>query len=199
MEKKLSIISHKKAKSLVEKTAAMIFRGCAIISVLAVVTITGYMIISGTPAIFKEGITGEKALVFNGVIRRKYSYKLENGEKFVTEARLHHEMDLEYNIKCFNEPIMICEYKEDGYSKNVNKLFLSNPYGYYQYFKEIFNQDMKNVTSKKRLYVYKHYILFSVLTGQKYPIKNVNGILNKIMVAVLYIPGKIMTNIKLKK
>ena len=58
---------------------------------------------------------------------------------------------------------------------------------------------MKNVTSKKRLYVYKHYILFSVLTGQKYPIKNVNGILNKIMVAVLYIPGKIMTNIKLKK
>ena len=39
MEKKLSIISHKKAKSLVEKTAAMIFRGCAIISVLAVVTI----------------------------------------------------------------------------------------------------------------------------------------------------------------
>ena len=50
MEKKLSIISHKKAKSLVEKTAAMIFRGCAIISVLAVVTITGYMIISGTPA-----------------------------------------------------------------------------------------------------------------------------------------------------
>ena len=30
----------------------------AIISVLAVVTITGYMIISGTPAIFKEGITG---------------------------------------------------------------------------------------------------------------------------------------------
>lgn len=148
---------------------------------------------------FKEGITGEKALVFNGVIRRKYSYKLENGEKFVTEARLHHEMDLEYNIKCFNEPIMICEYKEDGYSKNINKLFLNNPYGYYQYFKEIFNQDMKNVTFKKRLYVYKHYILFSALTGQKHPIKNVKGILNKIMVMVLYLPGKIMTNIKLKK
>ena len=55
MEKKLSIISHKKAKSLVEKTAAMIFRGCAIISVLAVVTITGYMIISGNlPSLKKE-------------------------------------------------------------------------------------------------------------------------------------------------
>lgn len=52
----LSIISNRKTKSLVEKTAAIIFRGCAIVSVIAVVSITGYMIISGTPAIFKEGL-----------------------------------------------------------------------------------------------------------------------------------------------
>ena len=54
----LSIISNRKTKSLVEKTAAIIFRGCAIMSIIAVVSITGYMIISGTPAIFKEGLTG---------------------------------------------------------------------------------------------------------------------------------------------
>ena len=55
MEKQiLSVMNHKKTKSLVEKTAAMIFRGCAIVSVIAVISITGYMIISGTPAIFKE-------------------------------------------------------------------------------------------------------------------------------------------------
>lgn len=52
----LSIISNRKTKSLVEKTAAMIFRGCAIVSIIAVVSITGYMLISGTPAIFKEGL-----------------------------------------------------------------------------------------------------------------------------------------------
>lgn len=50
----LSIISNRKTKSLVEKTTAIIFRGCAIVSIIAVVSITGYMIISGTPAIFKE-------------------------------------------------------------------------------------------------------------------------------------------------
>ena len=49
----LSIISNRKTKSLVEKTAAIIFRGCAVMSIIA---ITGYMIISGTPAIFKVGI-----------------------------------------------------------------------------------------------------------------------------------------------
>lgn len=148
---------------------------------------------------FKQGITGEKALVYNSNIRKKYSYELENNEKFVTEARLHHKMDLQYNVKCFNKKIMICEYKEDGYSKNINKLFVQNPYGYYEYFKEILNQNMHGVTLKKRLYVYKHYILFAVLTKEKHAIKNVKGFLNKIMVTILFIPGKILTNRKIKK
>ena len=147
---------------------------------------------------FKEGITGEKALVFNSSIRKKFKYRLENGEKFVTEARLHHEMDLHYNIRCFNKKIMICEYKDDGYSKNINKLFIQNPKGYYEYFKEIFNQDMHDVTFSKRLYIYKHYILFAVLAKQKHAIKNVKGTFNKIAVTLLYLPGKIMTNIKMK-
>lgn len=56
MENKfLSIISNKKTKSMVEKTAAIIFRCCAIMSVVAVVSITGYMLISGTPALFSQG------------------------------------------------------------------------------------------------------------------------------------------------
>lgn len=52
----LSIISNRKTKSMVEKAAAIIFRGCAIVSIVAVVSITGYMIISGTPALFEVGI-----------------------------------------------------------------------------------------------------------------------------------------------
>lgn len=148
---------------------------------------------------FKEGITGEKALVFNSSIRKKFKYRLENGEKFVTEARLHHEMDLHYNIKCFNKKIMICEYKDDGYSKNIDKLFLQNPKGYYEYFKEIFNQDMHGVTFSKRLYIYKHYILFAVLSKQKHAIKNVKGFVNKFMIAILYLPGKIATKRKFEK
>lgn len=57
MEKKfLSIVSNNKTKSIVEKTAAIIFRCCAIMSVIAVASITGYMLISGTPALFSQGI-----------------------------------------------------------------------------------------------------------------------------------------------
>lgn len=147
---------------------------------------------------FKEGITGEKALVFNTKIRKNFKYELEKDEKFVTEARLHHKMDLQYEVACFNKPIMICEYKKDGYTKNINKQFTKSPYGYYEYFKEIFNQDMRGTTLKKRMYVYKHYILFSILTKQEKPIKNVKGNLNKIMVALLYFPGMVMTKLKMR-
>lgn len=147
---------------------------------------------------FKEGITGEKALVYNAGIRKQFEYELENNEKFVTEARLHHKMDLKYTVKCFNRPIMICEYQKEGYTKNILDLFKKYPYGYYQYFKEMFDQDLHGVTFKKRIYIYKHYILFSLLTKQKKVIKNVKGIINKVMIAILYIPGKIVTKIKIK-
>ena len=112
---------------------------------------------------FKEGETGEKALVFISEIRKKYKHKLEHGEKFVTEARLYHEMDLKYQMICENNPIMICEYQQEGYTNNIMDQFKNNPYGYYEYFKEILQHDMKNVTFKKRLYTIKHYILFEYL------------------------------------
>ena len=45
---------------------------------------------------FKEGETGEKAIVFLTNIRKQYKHELENNEKFVTEARMYHKMDEKY-------------------------------------------------------------------------------------------------------
>ena len=57
MENKISIFAGKHNKSAVEKGAEIIFTGCGLLAVLAVVSITGYMIISGAPALFQVGIT----------------------------------------------------------------------------------------------------------------------------------------------
>lgn len=53
---KTSIIGTHKSKTAVEKTAHVIFTACAFTAVLAVASITLYMIISGVPAIFKVGL-----------------------------------------------------------------------------------------------------------------------------------------------
>ena len=145
---------------------------------------------------FKEGETGEKAIVFLSEIRKKYKHKLEKNERFVTEARMYHEIDLTYKMICINNPIMICEYQENGYTNNIKKQFKENPYGYYEYFKEILQRDMKGVTFNKRLYVIKHYILFSCLTKNKKNYIYIKERINKFLFFILYIPGVIMTKIK---
>ena len=146
---------------------------------------------------FKEGEDGEKALVFFGNIRKHYQYQIERNEKFSTEARMHHKMDENYKIVTVNEPIMICEYQQEGYTKNIAKQFKENPYGYYEYFKEILQREFKGIRFSKRLYVIKHYILFSYLTKQ-YKTINIKEVKNKVLYFMLLLPGIIKTKLKYK-
>ena len=145
---------------------------------------------------FKEGETGEKAILFKSEIRKKYKHELEHGEKFVTEARMYHQMDEKYKLICINEPIMICEYQDKGYTKNIIKQFKENPFGYYKYFEEILQKDFKGVSFNKRLYAIKHYILFSYLTKSKKKLSKIRNRENKILFFILYLPGVLKTRIK---
>lgn len=54
-QEQFSIIGSRKNKSIVEKTAQVIFIVCAFMAVMAVASITIYMIIKGAPALFKVG------------------------------------------------------------------------------------------------------------------------------------------------
>ena len=146
---------------------------------------------------FKENDQGERAILFISNIRKKYKHKLENGEKFVTEARMYYEIDRENELLCFNLPIMICEYQEKGYTKNIVKQFQKYQDVYYKYIAEILEKNMTGVLLSKRLYAIKHYILFSYLTKQ-YSSNNIKDIENKILYYILLIPGIIKSK-KLEK
>lgn len=147
---------------------------------------------------FKEGETGEKAIVFYSNIRKKYKHELENNERFITEARMYHKMDENYKMICINKPIMICEYQQEGYTKNIKKEFKENPYGYYKYFEEILQKDMEGVKLNKRIYAIKHYILFSYLTNRKINLNNIKSMKNKLIYLFLYLPGILKTKVMFK-
>ncbi len=55
-QESFSVIGNRKQKSAVEKAAQGIFTLCAFIAILAVASITAYMIMNGTPALFKVGV-----------------------------------------------------------------------------------------------------------------------------------------------
>jgi len=145
---------------------------------------------------FKEGIVGEKIIVFKTDVRKEYRHELIDDEKFITEARMYHKMDAKYKVKCFNIVLVEGEYLENGYTNNINKTFTQAPKGYYEYFKEILNKDMKGVIFGKRIYAIKHYILFKELCN--YNNTEINNIFNKILYYILIIPGKIATKLKFK-
>ncbi len=137
----------------------------------------------------KEDIQGEKILLFKASIRKMYKHEVEKNEKFVTEARMYHKMDVRYQVLGFNIPLIIGEYKKDGYTNNIQKMFIENPTGYYKYFTEMLNKDQKGVLPQKRLYMLKHYILFYYLSKQKGLLINLSNPWNKFLVVLLFIPG----------
>ena len=56
MKQSFSIVGSRHSKTAVEKTAQIIFTVCAFFAILAVFSITLYMLINGTPALFKVGL-----------------------------------------------------------------------------------------------------------------------------------------------
>ena len=138
---------------------------------------------------FKKDIGGEKIIVYNSNIRKKFHHELEHNEKFITEARMYHKMDDKYKLLAINEAVEQGSYIADGYTKNIQKTYLKNPYGYYMYFKEILEKKMNGVLFSKRLYAVKHYILFGYLTNNKYDSKIIKDKLNKLLYGLLYLPG----------
>ena len=142
---------------------------------------------------YKYAYNFDMVLVFKADVRKKYKYKLENNEKFITEARLYYKMDFDYDGLLFkNREIVVSEYMDDGYSNHIQEIFKKYPYGYYEYFKEALSYTYKDVLFNKRLYLIKHFILFGYLTKRKKSelINSVKGF-NKILVMLLVIPGYI--------
>lgn len=141
----------------------------------------------------KFGYDFDMVLVFLSSIRKKYTYDVVEDEKFVTEARLYYKLDSLYEGMLFkNKELVVCEYREDGYSKNIREIFLKYPKGYYEYFKECLGYANSETLFKKRIYFVKHFILFGYLTKRHMGevIKDVKG-LNKFLVMLLVIPGYI--------
>ena len=151
---------------------------------------------------YQYGYSFDMAITFRTSFRGQFTYELEHNERFITEARMYYKMDQAYyGLLIKNDLIMHCEYQEDGYSKNILKIFKSYPYGYYEYFKELLNYPYKKIKKEKYRYMIKHYILFTVLTHRSYSfsVKQLKRTKDRFLFTLLYPFGKIKTKIGFKK
>lgn len=82
----------------------------------------------------KYSLDGDKAEVYKTEVLRKFSFPEYENENFVTEAVVWNKIAYEgYKIRWFNKVIYICDYLEDGLSKNIQTVIANNPKGWAEY------------------------------------------------------------------
>ncbi|MGG5460570.1 glycosyltransferase family 2 protein [Clostridium sp. B9] len=78
----------------------------------------------------KYGVKGDTALIFKTNILKKYKFPKINGENFLGEGYIYSQIDQNYKLYISNKKYYVCEYLDDGYTKNVISLIIKNPKGY---------------------------------------------------------------------
>lgn len=82
----------------------------------------------------KYSLDGDKAEVYKTELLQKYPFPEYDNENFVTEAAVWNKIAYDgYKIRWFNKTIYICDYLEDGLSKNIQTVIESNPRGWARY------------------------------------------------------------------
>lgn len=77
------------------------------------------------------GITGDKAEVFFTEVMRQYPFPEFPGEKFITECSVWDKMAADgYLLRFYNVITYLCEYRDDGLTKQGLDLYYHNPLGY---------------------------------------------------------------------
>lgn len=92
-----------------------------------------YTTLSG---LYRDGYRGETAIVFKRAILADYPFAVEPGEAFVPEASVYDLLDTKYRYLFVNHPIVVCEYRADGYSRNEERIVRSNPRGFANYWRQ---------------------------------------------------------------
>ncbi len=83
--------------------------------------------------LYQKGFVGDTTLIFKTVILRAHMFPKIEGEKFITEAFVYDQIDRKYSLCLIREVLTVCEYREDGLTKNGMKLVIQNPGGWAAY------------------------------------------------------------------
>ncbi len=88
----------------------------------------------------KYHVKGDMAEIWRTSILRQYPFPEFPGEKFMTEGIVWSEISRKYILRYFNQNIYICDYLQDGLTKNIRKHHRKSPLGsmyiYAKYMKD---------------------------------------------------------------
>lgn len=91
-----------------------------------------------------NNIRGDKSEVFFLSVLKQYPFPIFKGEKFLNEAVVWNRIAKDgLMIRWFNQPLIVCEYREDGLTSQKGILKYKNPKGTLLYLEELTRNDKK--------------------------------------------------------
>ena len=84
---------------------------------------------SNLRSIYEQGFRGDTTLVFKTELLKQFRFPIIRGEKFISESYIYDQIDQDYNYYVVPEIFIVCTYREDGYTRNMEELLLKNPKG----------------------------------------------------------------------
>lgn len=133
---------------------------------------------------YKYKVKTDLDIIFDAKIIRNYSYPVAEGEKFISEGYVYNQLSKKYSFMLLNEVTSICEYRADGYTKNIKRVLSQNPVG------NRLNKEMIVEVLPNGIHKYIECIKY-ILADENCPQKK--GFLNchfKIYYVLAYIPAK---------
>ncbi len=79
---------------------------------------------------YKYHVEPEYVQIYKTNVINKYRYPLFDDEKYFPLSYMQDQIDRSYRFLIIREPIMVCEYRNDGITHNIKKLVKNNPKGY---------------------------------------------------------------------
>lgn len=76
-----------------------------------------------------HNIMGDKSEVFRSKILKEYSFPVFEGEKFIPEGVIWNKIGKKYDTLYVNKIIYLCEYLDDGLTKNSRYIHINSPNG----------------------------------------------------------------------
>lgn len=109
---------------------------------------------------YYKGMSGDTLLVFKTNVIKEFPFPVFKNENFLRESISYDLIDISYKYLILNKILLICEYYDDGLTKNASKLEINSPLGAALFR---YHEAKKSITKKSKIRNYIAYVFFSRL------------------------------------
>ena len=136
--------------------------------------------------IYAEGFKGDTTLVFKSEIIKKYHFPNIENENFMTEGYIYDQIDQCYELFILPEILTICKYLNDGYTKNIYKIYFKNPISMMLYYEQAYKLEKRFWRKIKIAINFNCYLIEAKNKKKNYSYED------KLVFKLMYIPGNIL-------